>query len=203
MACSKQQLILLNQKRYHLNKSCAKYVSIGLSYEDGFQPCITLNSCKAPPVVFCEYDWREFLTHRDQMENYFYCSTYFDPICTPGFKISFEQFNDVKCVRVEDKRGYYIWLAMDSLNQLIKLLPLLDYRIDMLKRQDFLKYYQSQLAVARSERGGDIAKTILMKLSPSTNPNLENVSTMMEILLQYPYLPDFESKYYDNYPTNY
>lgn len=196
------QLILLNEKRYFLNKSRSKYVFIALSYDYGFQPCIALGGNKSNPVVFTEFDWKEFTKYSGILTNYFYSTGHFDPISTTAFTITFESYNDIKYIRVEDRQSNFICFGNESLCQLWQLLPLVDYRTEMLKRQDFQKYFNSQLNGA-TKKDGDICQQILNTISPSTNPGSENVSTMMELLYQHSYLPDFQHKYNLTYYTTY
>lgn len=194
--------ITVNERKFHLNKSKSKYVSVGLSYDLGFQPCITFSGNKTRPVVLTEFEWRDFLQYQGLLTNYFYCRESFTPLTTPAFTISFESYNDVKYIKLENKQGDYICFGTESIAQLWLLIPLIDYRLNTLKRQDFQNYFNTKLAAAQN-KNGDVCEQILNVVAPLNNPDSENVSTMMELVCQHPSLPDFLTKCNIQYYTTY
>lgn len=194
--------IVVNERKFHLNKSKSKHVSVGLAYDSGFQPCITLTGNKTRPIVFSENEWRDFLQYQGLITNYFYCRETFAPLIASSFTLSFENHNDVKYMKLEDKHNDYICFGIESIAQLWVLLPLIDYRLDILKKQDFQNYFTSKLSLAHS-KNGDICQQVLNVIAPTNNPGSENVSTMMELVYQHPCLPDFINKCNLHYYTLY
>lgn len=194
--------IIVNERKFHLNKSKSKHVSVGLAYDLGFQPCLTFSGNKTRPVVLSEFEWRDFLQYQGVLTNYFYSRESFAPLSTPAFTVSFETYNEVKYIKLENKQNDYICFGIESIAQLWLLLPLIDYRLNILKHQDFQNYFNSKLSLAQS-KNGDVCQHILNVIAPANNPESENVSTMMELVYQHPGLPDFISKCNIQYYTTY
>lgn len=194
--------ITVNERKFHLNKSKSKYLGVGLAYELGFQPCLIFSGNKTRPVVLSELEWRDLLQFQGLLTNYFYSGETFLPLSTPAFTVSFESYNEVKYIKLEDKHNNYICFGLESISQLWLLLPLIDYRLNILKKQDFQNYFNSKLSIAQS-KNGDICQQILNVIAPANNPGSENVSTMMELVYQHPGLPEFISKCNLQYYTTY
>lgn len=185
--------IVINEKTYHLNKSKSKYVTVGLAYESGFQPCITFSGKKSRPLVLSEEEWQDLLQYQGLITNYFYTREAFTSVTTSSLTVSFESYQDVKYIKLEDKQNNYLCFGIESICQLWTLIPLIEYRIAMLRRQDFHNYFYARVNAVQ-EKNGDICQQIINSLSHHTNPGSENVSTMMELVYQYPTLPEFVSK---------
>lgn len=194
--------IIVNQKSYHLNKSKSKHVTVGLAYDFGFQPCLTFSGNKCKPVVLNENEWRDLLQFQGILTNFFYSLEKFTTLSTQALTITFEHYNDVKFVKLEDKRNNYICLGIESLSQLWVLIPLIDYRLNFLKKQDFQNYFNSKLINVQG-KPGDLCQQIINSISTVNCPCSENVSTLMELVYQHPNLPEFSSRsdlhYYPTY----
>lgn len=173
-----------------------------MSYDFGFQPCLTFSGNKTKPVVLNEYEWKELLQYQGVLTNYFYSPETFAPLSTQALTISFENYNEVKFVKFEDKQNNYICFGIESLTQLWLLIPLIDYRLNFLKKQDFQSYFNSKLINAQGKTG-DLCQQILNSISTVNSPCSENVSTMMELIYQHPNLPDFSSKHNLQYYPSY
>lgn len=188
--------VIVNEKRFHLNKSKSKFVAVGLSYDFCFKPCITFSGNKTRPVLFNEFEWRDLLQYQGLLTNYFYSREVFAPIITSTFTLNFETYNDVKYIKLEGKNDSYICFGIESITQLWLLLPLIDYKLNMLKKQDFQTYFNTKVTIAHS-RDGDIYQQILNDIAPSTNQGSDNIATIMELVYQHPDLPDFLSNNYN------
>lgn len=185
--------IIANEKTYHLNRSKSKYVTVGLAYDTGFQPCITFSGNKTKPLVLREEEWQELLQYQGVLTNYFYTRDACASLATSAITVSFESYNEVKYIKLEDKRNNYICLGVESICQLWTLLPLIDYRITMLRRQDFQNYFYSKVNNI-SNKNGDVCQQIINSLAYANNPGSENISTMMELIYQHPNLTEFSNK---------
>lgn len=185
--------VVVNEKTYHLNKSKSKFVTVGLAYDFGFQPCITFSGNKSKTLLLSEYEWKELLQYQGLLTNYFYTQEVTAPLTTSALTISFENYNDVKYIKLEDRHNSYVCFGIESVCQLWMLLPLIEYRLDMLRKQDFQNYFNCKLNIAVN-KNGDIYQQIINVISAASNPDSENVSTMMELLFQHPNLPDFVQK---------
>lgn len=148
-----------------------------------------------------EYEWKDLLQYQGVLTNYFYSPETFATLSTQALTITFENYNEVKYVKFEDKQNNYICFGIESLTQLWLLVPLIDYRLNFLRKQDFQTYFNSKLIIAQGKTG-DLSQQILNSISTVNSPCCENVSTMMELIYQHPNLPDFSSKFtLQYYPT--
>lgn len=186
-----------------MNNSKSKYVTVGLSYDFQFQPCITLGGNKTFPIVLSEFDWKELLQYQGLLANYFHSEESFPSEDFSSFTISFEKYNDNKFIKIKNRRGNYVCIGSESLTQLWSIVPLINFRFDSLKKLDFQKYFNTKLS-ATSFRNGDICQQILTAAVPTaTNNDTENVNTIMELVYLHPTLPEFgfncNLQYYTTY----
>lgn len=191
--------VVVNEKTYPLNKSKSKFVTVGLAYDFGFQPSITFSGNKTKTLQMNEYEWKELLQYQGVLTNYFYTRDVTPPITTSSLNISFENYNDVKYIKLEDRQNSSVCLGIESICQLWMLLPLIEYRLEMLRKQDFQNYFNCKLNIA-ANKNGDVCQQIMNVISPTKNPGSENVSTMMELVIQHPNLSDFVQTC--NFPYN-
>lgn len=183
----KKEFITLNSKQYPLNKSNSKHVSIALACEFGFQPCIVLGGFKSDRVIFSEYEWKDFLNFQGVLSNYFYTQQVPEAINAAAFSISFEKFKEVKVLKIQDNRSGCIYLAEESFCTLLMLLPLIEYRVDILKKNKFETYFKDQLKSVKAN-SGDVCQQLLNYIYPLPNLGCENISTLMEVLFLHPQL---------------
>lgn len=199
----KKPFATVNSKVFTLNKSKSKFVNIALANELGFQPCIQIEGVKNDCVSFSETEWAEFLKYSGIITNYFYSSQVPAIINGTTFTVSFEKFKDIKVIRIEDRRGNYVYLGEESICQLLMLLPLIEYRVEILKKQQFQSYFNAQLMGVKNN-SGDICQQLLNSIFPSVTShndvNSENISTLMEVIYLWPELctpASFSMNYYN------
>lgn len=184
--------IIVNERKYHLNNSKSKFVTVGLSYDFGFQPCITFGGDKTiNPIVLSETDWKELELYQSMLVNYFYsCETY-TPLSLSSISISFGRLiNNNKFVKIMDKKGSYVCFGLESFTQLRCILPLIDFRLNSLKKLNFQNYFNTKIDMI-NDKSGDICQKILNSMTPAVDADSENDATMMELLYLYPSLPEF------------
>ena len=68
----------------------------------------------------------------------------------------------------------------DSINEANKLADLIQYRLDLLKSQEFSKYYI--LVAGVSTKNGDLLQNVYNIILPLTNLNSQNVYCVLELL---------------------
>lgn len=88
--------ITLNEKRFYLNKSKSKHVSVSLAYDFGFQACVGLGNCKGEEIIQGEKKWIDFLQYQGIVSNYFYSNQACEHIRTPAYNITFESLQILK-----------------------------------------------------------------------------------------------------------
>lgn len=186
--------ILLNQKIYHLNKSKSKHVVIGLSPKFDFKPVVRISGNKNRQyVTFDTNEWESFLNNQGIITNFF---TVQDerwlPLIGKKSTVEFTMYNQVKVIKIHTENNFEILLAFETLCCLWDLLPLIKYRIDMLKKQQFLVYYKS---VVKNPISEILNPTSISNITYS-NCDDENVHTMMEMMHYFPdqIIADCENK---------
>lgn len=185
------KMYTLNGKVYYLNKSQSKYVNIGL-HSNNFSPCLQFGGSKCKPVMFSEEDWRCLLQYQGIITNYLYsheCS--FDPIKTKNFTITFDMFEESPVIKVT-QNDFYVVFGSQSIFCLWQIIPLIDYRIDILKRQNFNDYFHVLASNLRNYEGSALLDKVFKVMSTNQIPDSENVSTVLELLHMYP--DDIEEK---------
>lgn len=176
-------LVTLGERRFYLNNSKCKFVAVSLCYDFGLIPCVQISGNKNDHVVFNEVEWKDFLSYQGLITNYLYTDECPDPVDAGKFSLDFKQLPFAKVVKIS-KDNSYVYLAYDTICTLWDLLPLIKYRIDILKRQQFGNYFKILSAGLRN-MSGDVVTNTLKLLQPEENPNSENISMIMEFLYLY------------------
>lgn len=178
---------LLNSKIFYLNNSASKFVSVGLSLRD-FTPRVIIGGQKGFKIFFNENEWSQLLSNQGIISNYFYSTNTYpetQPLKISNFTIYFERTKQCPMIRIQSFEGRYIYLGKESVDKLIELEELVYYRIQLIVSQEFEKYFNtfSHLKFCQSD---DFFSNVYNVISPTQNQNSENVSTMMELLIQHP-----------------
>lgn len=171
---------LVNSKIYYLNNSSSKFVSVGISIIH-LTPKILIGGQNGFTVILNEEEWKELKKNQGVMLNYFYSSqadTY--PLKIGSVMVYFEKINHFPIIKIQ-KEGSYVHLGKESVDQLFEIDEIVDYRIQIIKKQEFQKYFN--LFYNYHNQSGDFFEFVYNVLKPSENPNSENVSTMLEILI--------------------
>lgn len=182
--------ILLNPKIYYLNNSLSKFVCVGLSISD-FKPRIRIGGQNGFNIIINEEEWKELQQNQGVLANYFYSSqadTYPLKIgsVTVNFeKMNFEKMNQTPIIKIQKFDGSYVCLGKESVDKLIEVDEIVDYRIQIIKKQEFEKYF-SLFQTNTFSNPFNLSENVYNVLNPSQNPNSENVSTMLEMLMLHP-----------------
>lgn len=177
-------IVFLGERRYYLNKSKCKFVSIGLSYVNDYIPHIKLSGYKRGEIFFKWSEWSHFLSYQGIITNYLYSHDKPESINTEDFSIDFEQFSNIRVIKITKSDGF-LYLGYETICKLWELLPLIKYRADMLTRQQFGNYFRVLQRGLRNQ-GGNVFVNADNILKPEENPNSENLSLVMEFMNLYP-----------------
>lgn len=178
----KKKEILLNNNLFCLNTS--KYVSVGIGL-DNFQPKIKIGSQKGFNIILTEEEWRSLLKHQNDVVNYCYSSANnHAPIKIGDVTIYFETTRQQLLLIKLEKFNDNLYFTKETLDKLWEIQELIDYRIQMLKNQEFEKYVS--MIRTKLNPSVDLLTNVYSALNPCQNSNSENVSTMLEMLSMYP-----------------
>lgn len=181
---NKNDLVVIGERRYQLNKSRSKFVATGLSCDFSYTPCIKLTGNKMDTIMFDEDEWNQFLTYQGIITSYLYSNDKADAINAGSFCVQFEKISYSRVIKVI-KNNSYIYLGYESICKLWELLPLVKYRIEMLKKQQFSSYFKVvQKGLQRQD--GDVFENAMNLLQPRENCNSENVCMLMKLIHVYP-----------------
>lgn len=180
----KEPLVTLGERRFYLNNSKSKFVSVGLSYTCGFIPCIKISGNKGDSVEFDEKEWEHFLTYQGIICNYLYTNEGLEPVDAEKFTLEFKRLPYATVVKIT-KDNSSVYLTYDTVCTLWHLLPLINYRIQMLKNQHFFSYFKV-LQKGLQNMSGDVLNNAVNLISFKENPNSENISMVMEFLYLHP-----------------
>lgn len=185
---------VINGKTYFLNNSCSKYINIGLNVD--FSTCIELGTrASSGSIVLSEDAWNNLQQHRSIITGYFFSTGYFDvPLRFNNFTLYFEKIDDINVIKIKHDNNHYIYLGCESVQKLWDLIPLIEYRLDMLNKQQFDKYFDT-LKNNVCNQQGDLLTNVFNIISPHQNPNKENISTILELLLIYPQILEYKLKF--------
>lgn len=178
---------LLNNKMYGLNKSLSKFICVGISVKD-FQPKVEFGSSKGFKIIFNEEEWNLFLEHQGVMANYLtFGNSEYTPINMENLTIYFEKFKDSRVIKLQKYNSDYLYFEKNTMDCLWEIQELINYRIQIIKYQEFEKYFNIfQNSVNINKNFNGLVSDIYDILNPIHNINSENVSTMLEMLIQYP-----------------
>lgn len=174
---------LLNETVYYINKSKSKWVAVGFALENEYTPVIKLGGQKNNQyVIFNEYQWSSFLNNQGILLGFIYSNNFgYQPMQENGYEIHFVFIGDSRIIQIKQEGGNEIFLAGESINELISLTNIIKYRFDMLIAQDFSKYYNILISGV-SLKNGDLIKNVYDIISPTKNINSENVCCVLEML---------------------
>ncbi|CAG9762670.1 unnamed protein product [Ceutorhynchus assimilis] len=177
---------LIGEKKYYINKSQSKWVSVGFSLERKYIPVVKLGGYKNKQnVIFDEEQWISFLNNQKNLLSFVYSkSTGWQSLSGNGYEIQFVFIGESRIIKITQDGGNEIFLAGETINELINLVNLIKYSFDLLKSQEFLNYYNRVISMV-SNKNGDLNKNVYENISPSTNPNSENDSCVLELLIFY------------------
>lgn len=180
--------VILNARILNLNKCGSKYIGVGLSAN--FEPCVKIGGNKGF-ITLAENEWKLLLDYQGCILNHFYSQgDCMDVIEFEGVKIFFEELDlqgDTVRLTKFFKNNHFVYLGLETVCNLWQLLPLINNRIDALKKQQFGKYFNT-FRTSLTRDYGDMVNTVFNVLMSRNNQCNENDSTMMELVLLYPNL---------------
>lgn len=175
--------LILGERKYPLNKSKTKFVTVGLVYEYGFAPGIKLTGIKNDTIIFNEAEWNSLLRYQYQISKNFY-SNEVQEIKTENFSIYFDEIYSCRVVQI-CKNDSYIYMQYDTISKLWEVLPLIKHLVELLKLQHFQKYLQV-LKMELQNHQGNIFTNAYKILHTSENCPSENIAIAIELLDIYP-----------------
>lgn len=181
---TKKEVVVIGEKRYHLNKSRSKFVSVGLCRNFGYEPCIKLMGNKNDVLVFTEEEWRDLLKYQGVITNYLYANAATEPLNTEYCSIFFEQISSTRVIKIW-KNNSSIYLGYETICNLWEILPIINYRIDMLKIQQFKTYFKVFQKGMQSQSGNIFHNATTVLKCSETCPT-ENVCLLQELVYLYP-----------------
>lgn len=176
--------ILLHETRYFLNVSKSKYVSVGIFYDNYnqcFKPSVWFGGPKFKNcVILDDRDWTNFLKLKKLINS----TDNNTPIMLNSCKITFETFNDIRVLKLEDNFSNSIYLGDESVLGLWKISDVVQYRLNMLECLNFDIYLKNILASISNFSGDNLVDSVDKKIS-SGSLN-ENVCIAKEFVARYP-----------------
>lgn len=186
---------IVNIKFFFLDKYNTKFVNVGLSLENDFQPCIELGSAQSS-VILREEDWNDLVRNQGIISNCFYGhGILHNPIKIGNISITTEKFDDVNAILIQQDNGDgYVYLSCAAVEQLWNLIPVIEYRLESLKFQQFDRYF-NKLKTNVSILSGDVLTNVYKYIAPKLNPNNENIGSVLELLTLHPELLEYKIRY--------
>lgn len=181
---SKKELVVIGERRFSLNNSKSKYVSVGLARDYEYEPCIILKGNKNDVIIFSEEEWNGFLEYQGIITNYIYSNNSTDPIHSKECSIFFEQISSARVIRIW-KNNSYVYLGYESICKLWELLTVIKFRTDMLKKQEFLPYFRV-LQKSLQNQAGNLFVYASRILYTNERAPTENVCLALEFMHTYP-----------------
>ena len=163
---------LFYETRYFLNNSKTKSISVGLTYDNSsnlFTPSIWFGGSKVKnSIVLYEKDWINLLSYKNvinssENENR-------NSIMLNSCKISFESFNDIRVLKLEDNYLNCIYLGEESVNGLWLISDVVQYRLNILQSLNFDSYFKNILVTT-------VSNINYNKLSDCVLRNIDSIST--------------------------
>lgn len=140
---------LLNATSYSLNKSRTKFISVGLCSYGSFPPAVLINGQRGGWVCLDQNEWRALVENQGVISNYLLNDGFYPQVgvhLSGMKKISFIMVQRKKVILLQQRGGSEVYLGSESLSECWELLPLLEYRMELLQSQEFGKFYSSLIS---------------------------------------------------------
>lgn len=174
---------LLLQRTYPLNKSRSKFATVGLSCSGSFGAVVVLHGQKNDWVLLDEVELKTLCEYQSIIRSYYYSGGDFQhqPVVINNLKkICFRAFGAKKVILLQELCGSEVYLGIESVVELWELLPLINYRKEVLKSLEFSKFYSNIIRGVASLPGD--CKSNIESVLLNLNINSENVLCMREML---------------------
>lgn len=184
---------LLYETRYFINASKSKYISVGIIYDHYkhcLKPCVWIGGSRVKNcVVLDQDDWSKLLSHK-QVINSTECEAK-APILLNLCTISFESFNDVRVMKIEDNSSNIVYLGDESVLGLWLISDVVEYRLNMLQCLNFDSFFKNMVTSVGNFNFNTLVDSVTNKLN--SMPINEKVCIAKEIVVHYPtYLETFK-----------
>lgn len=180
----KKTPVVLGERRFSLNKSRSKFVSVGVTADCGYKPGVILSGSKGEFLTFSEQEWEDFLSYQGIITNYVYSHEKSETVHSWSFSIYFEQIANVKVVKIE-KDDSYIYLGYETICKLWEVLPIVKYLQNLLNKQDFSTYVKLVCYGLRN-RDDNLFQAVEDIVGATESYPTENPLLILEFLKMYP-----------------
>lgn len=180
----KQQVIVLGERHYPLNKSKTKFVSVGIVAECGYKPGVILSGVKGEMLIFDADEWEDFLSYQGVITNYVYSHEKTETVHGWTFSIHFEQISHARVVKIE-KGASQIYLGYETICKLWEVLSLVKYNQNLFSKQDFATYFKF-LCYGLKHRGDNLFQAVEDMMSVTEPCPTENPLLVLEYANIYP-----------------
>jgi hypothetical protein len=190
----KKSDVVIGERRFYLNKSKSKCVSVALNYHLNFEPSITISGNKHNSVVFTEQEFKKFLEYQGIITHSLYQGEEQSNVDCESFTLQFPRLYDCVLLKIV-KNDSSVCLNYDTTCSLWDLLPLIEYVCDLLKRREFRSYFKIiQNSIIFS--GGSLKEEALKLLSPKLFSGNQDVGLCLEFVLMHPdiFMEDCKTK---------
>lgn len=135
---------LLSQSVYFLNKSNSKWVCVGLDHNLYFEPTIKIVGLKKQSITMNMEEWKKFVAHKLRIMSCFKKDNQlFSTFKIGDMKISYECFDGINKVLRMDKNGECLYISQEGLLELWQLIELINIRIENLFNLNYGRYYKN------------------------------------------------------------
>ena len=168
---------LFQQQLHYLNKSRCKAVIT--AFDESFNPMINIVGPNHSVILNVE-EFSKLIGEEGVLLNYFNTGDEtWTPVKYDGLELQFQVISGNRVIKMIDGRQNVLYLAQKSFEELYALKPLIYYRLDLLKQQNFQSFYFDVLR-GTVRINGDVEQYIKAKLS-SMVKNI-NALSMLEVL---------------------
>uniref|UniRef100_A0A6P7HGY5 Uncharacterized protein LOC114348594 n=1 Tax=Diabrotica virgifera virgifera TaxID=50390 RepID=A0A6P7HGY5_DIAVI len=128
--------VVLGERRFYLNPSNSKFVSVCLAHELNFEPVVVISGNKQDRVLFSEPEWLNFLSHKSVIDS-FMAGNPQQSINDGKVQLEFMHLPHMSVVKVTNGESQII-LGANSIVSLWTTLPIVNYLLETLKKENFI-----------------------------------------------------------------
>lgn len=177
--------IFVGERRFYLNLSKSKFVSVSLSVELNYAPSVMVSGNNNYCVVFTEKEWNDLLSYKQTIDNFISSGDPLEPIDAGKFSIEFKTLPYTKVVKIVTSDSS-VYLGPNSISTLWVILPIIQNRLDVLRSQQFNNCLKIlQMGVKDCD---DVTTNALNIMKPIKDINSETYGIALELIYKYPEL---------------
>lgn len=133
---------LVGSTTYFLNKSCSKWVCVGLSPNCLFETVVEVVGMKKQKLTFVEEEWILFISGTRQFEKYVGDNVLIPSFTLHGVRISSECVEGMTNILKMQKEGDVLYLSYAGMEELWNLEELIRARLKYLASLNYRKYFR-------------------------------------------------------------